>query len=259
MDPSRTCRSLSALMLAMVVSVWLAPSAHAQLSGTLEETAGTVEETVGNTDTGSVVGGITDALEGDSSGAGSGNEETPGDGDLIGGVVDKIDKTIDEGKETVTEVTETTGDTLGKAGAGTVGGIVGTVEGTVGKVGNGDKDGKQRKDARTSTNGGNALFGDTSLVLSSSLADALRADSKNIESSFSADTSGITAPASTSEDSLVQQIGRIAAEAVKNAAFPLALILLVGGFLVVQNRIDRRDPKLALAPVDPEHDLLSFS
>jgi len=48
-----------------------------------------------------------------------------------------------------------------------------------------------------------------------------------------------------------------AARLVRTLAVPLALILLVIGFLFVQNRIDRRDPKLALAPVGSEH--LTFS
>jgi hypothetical protein len=39
-------------------------------------------------------------------------------------------------------------------------------------------------------------------------------------------------------------------------AFPLALALIVLLFVAVQNRIDRKDPKLALAPVAP--DLLRF-
>jgi len=39
-------------------------------------------------------------------------------------------------------------------------------------------------------------------------------------------------------------------------AFPLALALIVLMFVAVQNRIDRKDPKLALAPVAP--DLLRF-
>jgi hypothetical protein len=39
-------------------------------------------------------------------------------------------------------------------------------------------------------------------------------------------------------------------------AFPLALALIVLLFVAVQNRIDRKDPKLALAPVEP--DLLRF-
>jgi hypothetical protein len=35
-------------------------------------------------------------------------------------------------------------------------------------------------------------------------------------------------------------------------AFPLVLALVVGTFVLVQNRIDRRDPRLALAPVRPD-------
>jgi hypothetical protein len=40
-------------------------------------------------------------------------------------------------------------------------------------------------------------------------------------------------------------------------AFPLALVLIVGAFLLAQNRLDRRDPRLALAPVGP--DVLDFA
>jgi hypothetical protein len=41
----------------------------------------------------------------------------------------------------------------------------------------------------------------------------------------------------------------IAAEVAKRMAFPVALLLVVMGFLFVQHRIDRREPKLASAPV----------
>jgi hypothetical protein len=37
----------------------------------------------------------------------------------------------------------------------------------------------------------------------------------------------------------------------RTLAFPILLIILVIGFVLVQDRIDRRDPKLALAPVAP--------
>jgi hypothetical protein len=40
-------------------------------------------------------------------------------------------------------------------------------------------------------------------------------------------------------------------------AFPFALVLIVGAFLLVQDRLDRRDPRLALAPVGP--DVLDFT
>ncbi|MFN2390326.1 MAG: hypothetical protein ABR575_12085 [Actinomycetota bacterium] len=51
---------------------------------------------------------------------------------------------------------------------------------------------------------------------------------------------------------------RRAIEALTRLAFPLALALIVVAFLLLQGRFDRADPKLALAPVDPEHDLLAF-
>jgi hypothetical protein len=43
----------------------------------------------------------------------------------------------------------------------------------------------------------------------------------------------------------------------RTLAFPIMLIILVIGFALVQDRIDRRDPKLALAPVGADH--LTFS
>jgi hypothetical protein len=39
------------------------------------------------------------------------------------------------------------------------------------------------------------------------------------------------------------------------SVFPMSLIFLVLGFLLVQSRIDRSDPKLALAPVHADPDL----
>jgi hypothetical protein len=53
---------------------------------------------------------------------------------------------------------------------------------------------------------------------------------------------------------LFDRIGSLGIEAL--LAFPLALALIVLLFVAVQNRIDRKDPKLALAPVAP--DLLRF-
>jgi hypothetical protein len=46
-------------------------------------------------------------------------------------------------------------------------------------------------------------------------------------------------------------------DVVKGFAFPLGLALIVGAFLLVQDRLDRRDPRLALAPVGP--DVLDFT
>jgi hypothetical protein len=46
-------------------------------------------------------------------------------------------------------------------------------------------------------------------------------------------------------------------DVVMGFAFPLGLVLIVGAFLLVQDRLDRRDPRLALAPVGP--DVLDFT
>jgi hypothetical protein len=56
--------------------------------------------------------------------------------------------------------------------------------------------------------------------------------------------------------SLLGQVGSVIADAARQVAFPLALTLIVVAFLLVQNRLDRRDPKLALAPIGP--DVLRF-
>ena len=55
---------------------------------------------------------------------------------------------------------------------------------------------------------------------------------------------------------LFERIGSLAIQTAKDLAFPLALAVIVLLFVAVQNRIDRKDPKLALAPVAP--DLLRF-
>jgi hypothetical protein len=48
------------------------------------------------------------------------------------------------------------------------------------------------------------------------------------------------------------RIGDAAVEAAKRLGFPLALALVVVAFAMFQNYLDRKDPKLALAPVGPE-------
>ena len=42
---------------------------------------------------------------------------------------------------------------------------------------------------------------------------------------------------------------------VGKAVFPMTLLIILGGFLLVQSRIDRDDPKLAMAPIESEPDL----
>lgn len=56
----------------------------------------------------------------------------------------------------------------------------------------------------------------------------------------------------------IAKLARTAGEAVKTFAFPLSLTILVIVFLLIQGEIDRRDPKLAFAPVDSSKDMVHF-
>jgi hypothetical protein len=62
-----------------------------------------------------------------------------------------------------------------------------------------------------------------------------------------------------SEPGLAERLAQAALEAAKAFTFPAILIGFMVGFILVQNRIDHTDPKLALAPVSSEQDYLSFS
>jgi large repetitive protein len=55
----------------------------------------------------------------------------------------------------------------------------------------------------------------------------------------------------------VEALKDVAGETIRRPTLPLALLLVVALFLAVQNRIDRRDPKLAMASVE-EEPLLDF-
>lgn len=55
---------------------------------------------------------------------------------------------------------------------------------------------------------------------------------------------------------VVTPLAQIAQSVVSTSSFPLALLVLVGLFLAVQSRIDKRDPKLALAPAFADEDMV---
>jgi hypothetical protein len=53
----------------------------------------------------------------------------------------------------------------------------------------------------------------------------------------------------------VAKVAGVIAEEPEKTAFPMALIFVIAGFMGLQGRIDRNDPKLALAPVFADPDL----
>lgn len=59
-------------------------------------------------------------------------------------------------------------------------------------------------------------------------------------------------------EGILDRIGGGLTDAARRFAIPLAVAALVAAFLIVQGRIDRRDPKLAAAPVDGRDDVVLF-
>jgi hypothetical protein len=56
----------------------------------------------------------------------------------------------------------------------------------------------------------------------------------------------------------IGELARTAGKAVQEFAFPLTLAIAVLLFLLFQGELDRKDPKLAYAPVDSTKDMVSF-
>jgi hypothetical protein len=56
----------------------------------------------------------------------------------------------------------------------------------------------------------------------------------------------------------IHELSTAVTKAAKTYVFPMALTLIVVLFLLVQSRLDRRDPKLSMAPVDSKLDEMDF-
>ena len=67
-----------------------------------------------------------------------------------------------------------------------------------------------------------------------------------------------SAPSGDDGKSFLDSVKDVAIGAGKRVAFPSLLALLGFLFILVQNRLDRRDPKLAMAPLNKDSDLLPF-
>lgn len=270
-------KSTATALTAACACLLLVLAAPVASAGLVDDTIGTIDDTIGgggsdstgdsgsgsgsggSDPVGDVVGGIDGAIGGGDSGSTGDDGSSKDDTNLVDGVVGGVEKTLEDPKTEVDKTTdETTGSISGPIG-GTVGGVVGGVEKTLDETTktltgrNKEKDGK--------AGDGTAEGVPSVQVFHDTLAGALQADAERssaelvaLSSSFVGDDASETAAGS-----VIQQIGRVAAEAAQQVAFPLLLTLMVMGFLMLQNKIDRRDPKLAMAPIDTEQDLLSFS
>jgi hypothetical protein len=57
---------------------------------------------------------------------------------------------------------------------------------------------------------------------------------------------------------LLDRVQRGLTDAARRFAFPIGVSALAGIFLLVQGRLDRRDPKLTAAPIDSRDDVATF-
>jgi hypothetical protein len=129
--------------------------------------------------------------------------------------------------------------------------------------------GENRNDDGDEDEGGGAAPGEgnqpprqspdaTSRIQRSADADAEAAVSGEATASSLEGGTEIGTAAFASSPSTLERIQQGLEDAAKRFAFPLALAGLVAGFLLVQGRLDRRDPKLAVAPIVARDDVVSF-
>jgi hypothetical protein len=227
--------------------------------GPVQDVVDTVDDVARSDDPIEEVIDAVDDIAGDVTGTENPIQETVED------VVKTIDDTVDDAEETVDDVVDRAGgrvndvvDAVDEATGGAVGDVVGGGQG-----GNGDPGTGAGPGAR-SPNEGSLTPND--LVMSRAHRRSQRAArdaSLSAEPAMSSATTGTgqteTAVTTSAEPGLGERLREAALDASKKLAVPLALMLVVLGYLIAQYWADRKDPKLVLAPVDADHDLLSFS
>jgi hypothetical protein len=174
--------------------------------------------------------------------------------ETVEGTVDEVVETVEGTVDEVVETVEGTVDEVVETVDGTVDEVVETVDETVEPVapiqpapGESDPPGED-PGAETGTSVVRPDSGGSrSLVRSALLAG----------SGPLGPVGFVGVPVPTSPEGLLGALAGPAADLAQQLAFPLALIVLVFAFVTVQNRLDRKDPKLALAAATP--DVLNFA
>ena len=176
-------------------------------------------------------------------------------------ITETVDETIDtvteaggSVKETIDETVEQGSDVVGETATGVIGTVKDTVDGLLGKGkdpdpgpggGDGDKPKARGNDGdnhRRADRGADGLSG-----------RRLEPRDPSIETTFAGQGSVLDWPRlhPAGEGGLRRALG-----AAATLAFPFLLASMVLAFLVIQNRLDRKDPRLASAPLGP--DVLTF-
>jgi len=150
--------------------------------------------------------------------------------ETVDGVTDVVDDTVDGGEDTAKDLTDTVGD------------VVGSGEGPlpIPDPGDGSEPGRDQRTDRpesdVSPSGSEAAPGST-VVSEAPLPGSI------IEVPARQSTPPSDGPG------LLDRLGGAAAAVARQLSFPIALSLIVVAFVLFQNYLDRKDPKLAVAPI----------
>ena len=249
-----------------------APSASAQI-GTVTDTVDSVGSTAGSTTT-TTTQPVKDTVKDTTAPVETTSGTVTDTVDKVGGTVDNTSgtTTYEKTKETVKTTTQATADSVQKT-AGSVGQTVEQTSGGLVQNPNLNVENpldRNKKGNKKTT--GNKASGPASRKQGSPAARkaelAAAREARNAANRMAtlaaAERNRQPGPLAAAaaivpqRESFLSNLGEAAREALEKAAFPLGLALMVGAFLMVQGRIDRKDAKLALAPIDSEQDLLSF-
>lgn len=170
-------------------------------------------------------------------------------------ITDQVEGTVDDVEEAAGGAADTVTDTAEDA-AETVQGIVNDTTDKAkdiidGLLGGGDKDPGDDKGKDAGKAGGGSAGAGGRNGLGGGL---LSPRDPRLDTTASGGGAGGRAP--TQNTGPGGGLGRGFANGVRDLAFPLLLVGLVLGFVALQNRLDRRDPRLAAAPLGP--DFLTF-
>lgn len=216
---------------------------------------------------------VTGTVDGATAAAGDVVDDvTAAAGDATGGASDPVTDPVQDAVDKAEDVTGEAEDTAGEVVSGAedaVDGAVGAVDEATGGViddatggedGDGP-DGRQTRPQARPVSTAARLHGRTPAGGSHSARPPRarrHAATAPPAARNPAPTTGVAYAGGAPAPSLGERLGQAAIDATRQLALPLGLTLIVLAFVLAQHWADRKDPKLAFAPVDSDHDLLGF-
>ena len=265
---NRPARATAATALALVLLFAAAGPASAgvpPLPGPVQDVADTVNDVVSSDDP------VSDAVDAVDDAAG----DLTGTEDPVQGTIDDVtgagEEVVDDVGQTVGDVTGTAHDVVDKAGDAVddaidtvdeaTGGTIGDIIGRGGEGSPNDGPGRGPGGPRGGVIDPDGLATSARAGVEHGRAGQARATRAGaLDAVTAGDRVSLDADAATSAagPGLAERLRDAAIEATKKLALPLALTVIVLCYVIAQYWADRKDPKLVFAPLDSDHDLLSF-